>query len=121
MDIKTAFLQGNLDDEIYMKQPEGYVNEQYQNHVCKLKKSLYGLKQAACCWNSAIDCFLKSEGKQVGADLCLYIKSVKQPNGKINFVLLSLHVDDILLFSNEIDDLWEEDLMSKISVKLTMC
>ena len=88
MDVKTAFLQGNLDDETYMKQPDGYVNEQYPNHVCKLKKSLYGLKHAARCWNSAIDCFLKSEGyKQVGADPCLYIKSVKQPNGKINFVL----------------------------------
>ena len=111
MDIKTAFLQGNLDDEIYMKQPDGYVNEQYPNHVCKLKKSLYGLKQAARCWNSAIDCFLKSEGyKQVGADPCLYIKSVKQPNGKINFVLLSLHLDDILLFSNEVAMLNEEKI-----------
>ena len=49
VDLKAAFLQGNLDDEIYMKQPDGYVNEQYPNHGCKLKKSLYGLKQAARC------------------------------------------------------------------------
>ena len=103
MDVYTAFLQGDLDEEIYMKQPDGYTDEENPNHVCKLKKSLYGLKQAARCWNSAIDGYLKSDGyKQVGADPCLYIKSVKQQNGKINFVILSLHVDDILLFSNDI-------------------
>ncbi|CAB3979799.1 Hypothetical predicted protein [Paramuricea clavata] len=67
--------------------------------------------QAVRCWNSAIDSFLKSDGyKQVGADPCLYIKSIKQPNGKINFVILSIHVDDILLFSNNIDMLNEEKL-----------
>ena len=103
MDVHTAFLQGDLDEEIYMKQPDGYTDEENPNHVCKLKKSLYGLKQAARCWNSAIDGYLKSDGyKQVEADPCLYIKSVKQQNGKINFVILSLHVDDILLFSNDI-------------------
>lgn len=66
--------------------------------------------QAACCWNFATDCFLKSEVyKQVGSDPGLYnIKSVKQSNGKINIVLLSLQVDDILLFSNEIAMLNEE-------------
>jgi hypothetical protein len=96
-----------------MKQPEGYVNKENENTnlVCKLKRSLYGLKQAARCWNSAIDSFLKSDSyKQVGTDPCLYIKSVKQPNGKINFVILSIHVDDILLFSNNVDMLNEEKL-----------
>ena len=111
MDVKTAFLQGDLDEEIYMKQPEGYVNKENPNLVCKLKRSLYGLKQVARCWNSAFDSFLKSDGyKQVGADPCLYIKSIKQPNGKINFVILSIHVDDILLFSNNVDMLNEENL-----------
>ena len=101
MDVHTAFLQGDLDEEIYMKQPDGYVDKEKPNYVCKLKKSLYGLKQAARCWNSAIDSYLKSDGyKPVGADPCLYIKSVKRQNGKIDFVILSLHVDDILLFSN---------------------
>jgi hypothetical protein len=54
MDVKTAFLQGNLEEEIYMRQPDGYVNEELPNHVCKLKKSIYGLKQSARCWNNAI-------------------------------------------------------------------
>ena len=103
MVVHTAFLQGDLDEEIYMEQPDGYTDEENPNHVCKLKKSLYGVKQAVRCWNSAIDGYLKSDGyKQVRADPCLYIKSVKQQNCRINFVILSLHVDDILLFSNDI-------------------
>ena len=101
MDVHTAFLQGDLDEEIYMKQPDGYVDEENPNHVCKLKKSLYGLKQAARCWNSAIDSYLKSDGyKQIGA--------VKRQNAKIDFVILSLHVDDILLFSNDVGMLNKE-------------
>ena len=47
MDVKTAFLNGELDNEIYMKQSEEYVNKEHPNYVCKLNKSLYGLKQAA--------------------------------------------------------------------------
>ncbi|CAB4043298.1 Hypothetical predicted protein [Paramuricea clavata] len=106
MDVRTAFLQGDLTDEIYMKQPRSKENP---DHVCKLKKSLYGLKHSARCWNSTLDSFLKSSGyKQVGADSCLYMKSVKLQNGKINFVILSIHVDDILWFSNDVIMLEEE-------------
>ena len=101
MDVKTAFLQGNLDEEIYMKQPDGYVSQEHPNHVCKLKKSIYGLKQSARCWNNAIDAFLKSNDyKQMNSDPCLYVKSTKDRNGIITFVILLIHVDDILLFSN---------------------
>ena len=46
MDVKTAFLNGILDEEIYMQQPEGYISNDSPNHVCKLKRSLYGLKQS---------------------------------------------------------------------------
>ncbi len=109
MDVKTAFLQGNLEEEIYMRQPDGYVNEEYPNHVCKLKKSIYGLKQSARCWNNAIDTFLKSSGyKQMKSDPCLYMKSVKDNNGVIKFVILSIHVDDILLFANDLSMLNKE-------------
>nr|GFB96544.1 putative retrotransposon Ty1-copia subclass protein [Tanacetum cinerariifolium] len=47
MDVKTALLNGHLSEEVYMEQPEGFVNPKYPNHVCKLKRSIYGLKQAS--------------------------------------------------------------------------
>ena len=62
MDVKTAFLNGSLDCEIYMSQPEGFVDPDRPNHVCKLKKSIYGLKQSARCWNTTLDEYLKSAG-----------------------------------------------------------
>ena len=60
MDVRTAFLQGNLEEEVYMRQPDGYVKEEYPNYVCKQKRSIYGLKQSARCWNNVIDTILKS-------------------------------------------------------------
>lgn len=53
MDVRTAFLNGKLKEEIYMRVPDGIKNE--KNLVCKLNKSLYGLKQAARCWNEVFD------------------------------------------------------------------
>ena len=109
MDVKTAFLQGELNDEIYMKQPEGYVDKEKQDYVCKLRKSIYGLKQAARCWNTSIDTFLKSSGyRKSSSDPCIYIKSVKGEDGKINFIILALYVDDMLWFSNNVEMLERE-------------
>jgi len=50
MDVQTAFLNGNLEHEMYMKQPIGFVQKGNENFVCKLEKGLYGLKQSARCW-----------------------------------------------------------------------
>nr|GEZ94766.1 retrovirus-related Pol polyprotein from transposon TNT 1-94 [Tanacetum cinerariifolium] len=50
MDVKTAFLNDNLQEEVYVSQPEGFVDADYPNHVYKLKKALYGLKQAPRAW-----------------------------------------------------------------------
>ena len=109
MDVKTAFLQGELDKEMYMKQPDGYVDKKWPNHVYKLKESISGLKQGARCRNTALDTYLKSNGYHNSSpDQCLYIKSAKKKSSKIDFVILALYVDDIMWFLNNIDMLNEE-------------
>ena len=101
MDVKTAFLNGSLDCEIYMSQPEGFVDPDRPNHVCKLKKSIYGLKQSTRCWNTTLDEYLKSVGYyKSNADGCIYVKSVKEANDRISFVILGVYVDDIIPVSN---------------------
>lgn len=62
MDVKTAFLNGNLSEEIYMKQPEGFIQEGGEGLVCKLEKSIYGLKQASRQWYLRSDEVVKSHG-----------------------------------------------------------
>ena len=84
MDVHTAFLNGELEHEVYMEQPDGFINTDNPDFVCKLNRSLYGLKQSARCWNSTLDNYLEESGyRSCGADSCLYVKSVKS-DGKIN-------------------------------------
>ena len=59
MDVNSAFLHGDLEEDIYMKQPEGYI--EYSSLICTLKKYLYGLKQAPRAWYSKMDSFLMSD------------------------------------------------------------
>ena len=62
MDVKTAFLNGVIEEEVYIEQPQGFEVEDKRTHVCKLKKALYGLKQAPRAWHGRIDIFLTSLG-----------------------------------------------------------
>ena len=62
MDVKTTFLNGVIEEEVYMEQPQGFEVEDKRTHVCKLKKVLYGLKQAPRAWHGRIDIFLTSLG-----------------------------------------------------------
>jgi hypothetical protein len=72
LDVTAAFLNGELEDEVYMKQPEGFEVKGKEYLVCKLNKSLYGLKQSSRCWNSVLDEHLKSIGfTQTESDLCI--------------------------------------------------
>lgn len=99
MDVKTTFLNGELDEETYMKQPEGFVTHGQENMGCRLRKSLYGLKQAPKQWHEKFDRTLTSTGFVVnGADTCVYYRFV---GGK--GVILCLYVDDILIFGTSID------------------
>ena len=92
MDITTAFLHGNLAEEVYMKQPEGFLVEGQEHLVCRLKKSIYGLKQAPRCWNQALDAKLKTMGfSQSSSDPCIYISTTD------SLLILAVYVDDILL------------------------
>ena len=91
VDVKSAFLHGDLHEEMYMKQPEGYITDPY--FVCKLKKSLYELKQAPREWYSKMDAFLLSQNFQrcrSDPNVC-----IQQYDGHL--IIIVLYVDDLLI------------------------
>ena len=91
MDVTAAFLNGELEEEVYMKQPEGFIADGQENLVCKLRKSTYGLKQSPRCWNSALNTQLKTMGfNQSASDPCIY-------NSLEEMFILAVYVDDIVL------------------------
>ncbi|UYV77008.1 hypothetical protein LAZ67_14002803 [Cordylochernes scorpioides] len=95
LDVKTAFLHGDLDKELYMELPEGLHTKQ-TNKVCKLKKAIYGLKQAGRSWNTKIaSTLIKNNFKQSIVDPCLFTK-----NEENHSIYLILYVDDMLLASD---------------------
>ena len=98
MDVKTAFLNGNLEEEIYMTQSEGFISSGRVNQVCKLKRSIYGLKQALSSWDIQFDMTVKEFGFIKNTDEpCVY----KKTSGSV-IVFLVLYVGDILLIENDI-------------------
>ena len=118
MDVNSAYLNGEIVEDIYMKQPEGFVSSEYPNKVCKLRKSLYGLKQSARCWNDKIDSYLKSAGyKQNTADPCIYYRT-ETVNKKPVIMIIAVYVDDTVLLSNNINVLRSEK--AKISQRFSM-
>ena len=94
LDVKTTFLRGDLDEDIYMEQPEGFVQNQKGRLVCKLKKSLYGLKQSPRKWYKKFDSFMANQNfTRCEYDHCVYFKKLE--NGV--FMILVLYVDDMLI------------------------
>ncbi|KAJ9559858.1 hypothetical protein OSB04_005018 [Centaurea solstitialis] len=101
MDVKTAFLNGKLTEDVYMEQPEGFEDPKNPNKVCKLLKSIYGLKQASRSWNLHFDERIKEFGfTKSEFEPCVYTKF----NGRI-VTFLVLYVDDILLIGNDVPTL----------------
>ncbi|KAL0540854.1 hypothetical protein IC582_020871 [Cucumis melo] len=101
MDVKTTFLNGNLEESIYMVQPERFIQKGQEQKVCKLQKSIYGLKQASKSWNIRFDTTIKSYGFEQNVDEpCVYKRIIKS-----TVAFLVLYVDDILLIGNDIGHL----------------
>ena len=97
MDVKSAFLNGDLEEEVYMEQPEGFSLSYKQDYVCRLKKALYGLKQAPRAWYSRLDKYLQKQGfKKGGVDKNLYIKADEN-----EILMVVVYVDDIMFGSNK--------------------
>jgi hypothetical protein len=99
MYMKTTFLNGDLEEEIYMDQLDGFVSKGQEGMVCKLLKSLYGLKQAPKQWHEKFDRTLTSVGFVVNEpDKCVYYRF----DGSVG-VILCLYVDDILIFGTSLN------------------
>jgi hypothetical protein len=92
MDVKTSFLNGAIEEEVYIEQPQGFAVHSRDTHVCRLKKSMYGLKQAPRAWYAIIDIYLIRLG---------FSKSHADPNLYYKIVILLLYVDDLFLTGEE--------------------
>ncbi|GJU56894.1 retrovirus-related pol polyprotein from transposon TNT 1-94 [Tanacetum coccineum] len=121
MDVKTAFLNRELKEEVYVIQPEGFVNPDHPHHVYSLKKALYGLKQASQTWYDTLSKFLLAQGFSKGVvDPTLFIRNTNK-----HTLHVQIYVDDIIfvstdpsdcdLFSNEICSKFQMTMMGQIS------
>ncbi|GJR47469.1 retrovirus-related pol polyprotein from transposon TNT 1-94 [Tanacetum coccineum] len=121
MDVKMAFLNGELKEEVYVSQPEGFVDQDNPSHVYKLKKALYGLKQAPRAWYNMLSSFLILQHfSKCAVDLTLFIRQAG------NYLLLvQIYVDDIIFastntamcnaFANQMTTKFKMSIMGKMS------
>lgn len=110
MDVKSAFLNGFLNEEVYVEQPKGFEDPHYPDHVLKLKKALYGLKQAPRAWYERLTNFLIDKGyKRGGVDKTLFLKFFSS-----DIMIAQIYVDDIV-FGSTLQDKVDEfvDQMTK--------
>jgi hypothetical protein len=114
MYVKTTFLHGDLEEEIYMKQPEGYTMEGKKELVCKIKKSMYGLKQSPRMWYKTLDTYMLGLGfTRSKEDHYVYFKLIGD-----HLIYLVLYVDDMLLIGNNKDII--QDVKTQFSSKFDM-
>jgi ATP-binding cassette subfamily B (MDR/TAP) protein 1 len=96
--VKTTFLHGDLEEEIYMEQPKGFVVASKERQVCRLKKSLYGLKQAPRQWYNKFKSFMTELGyRKAQLVHCVFTKRYAEGD----FIILFLYVDDMLIVGND--------------------
>ncbi|MDL1139919.1 reverse transcriptase domain-containing protein, partial [Yersinia pestis] len=97
MDVKSAFLNGLLEEEVYIEQPDGFLISKNSDLVCKLKKALYGLKQAPRAWYARLDLYLRKIGFGKGlVDSNLYVKTELSKQ-----LVVIVYVDDIIFGGND--------------------
>ena len=97
MDVKSAFLNGVLKEEVFVEQPPRYIKKGQEKQIYKLNKALYGLKQAPRAWNTQIDTYLLRRGFQKSPfEHTLYIKS----NSNSDVIIVCLYVDDLIFIGN---------------------
>jgi hypothetical protein len=116
MDVKSSFLNGELEEESYIEQPEGFQLLENTDYVCKLKKALYGRKQAPRAWYSRLDKYLQQAGfKKGSADNNLYIK-VSQGN----ILLIEVYIDDIIFGSDDdrLNQIFSKDMQNEFEMSL---
>ena len=102
LDVKTTFLHGDLEEEIYMQQPKGYEVKGKEELVCRLKKSLYGLKWALRKWYLKFDKFMSEQGyTRCHSDHCVYMKN--QNDG--SYIILLLYVYDMLVSGSNMQEI----------------
>ena len=114
MDVKTKFLHADLEEEIYMKKPEGFMVKGNKELVCRLKKSLYGLKQSPRMWYQKFDTYIRGLGfTRSKEDHCVYFKLIGD-----RVIYLFLYVDDMLLIGNDKEII--QDLKTQLFSKFDM-
>jgi hypothetical protein len=114
MDVKSTFLHGDLEEEIYMKQPKGFAVKGKKEPVCKLKNSLYGLKQSPRMWYKKFDTYMLGFGfTRSKEDHCVYFKLIGD-----HLIYLVLYVDDMVLIGNKKETI--RDVETQLSSKFYM-
>src|SRR5260221_151494 len=112
MDVKSAFLNGILNKEIYMEQPQGFIAAKQENKVCQLKRALYGLKQASHTWNQQFHGVLTALGfEQTYSDAGIY---VHHQHGGNSLLIVVLYVDNITIMGSLLENV--KQLKEKLSL-----
>jgi hypothetical protein len=105
MDVKNVFLNGYINELVYVEQPSGFEDKKKPNHIYKLRKVLYSLKQAPRAWYERLRNFLLSKGFIMGkVATTLFTKKIRK-----DLVVLKIYVDDIIFGSTNQDFCWKDD------------
>src|SRR5258707_9122911 len=116
MDVKSAFLNGILNKEIYMEEPQGFIAAKQENKGCRLKRSVYGLKQASHTWNQQFHGVLTTLGfERTYSDAGIY---VHHQHGRNSLLIVVLYVDDITIMGSALEDV--KQLKEKLSLHYEM-